>query len=284
MLCIVPAGAGAFCCTFTTILELSVRLCHCPSLLYWDGFPAKLTAKEGLRSALQSFFALHPVRVRLPWWAGILCACTWVLFRFQQLKFCGTAMVLGGRSQEPVYPSVVPLRSYSSLNLQQVASCDFYLYSLTGSSSSKPQTTAQKSNHLHEHSRHCIALLLGNGDMPIHNKSLILPSERPGRKYLMEEFMWFLYSLDISSFFPFCLLNFAKALVWSWSNAGFVASLQKCTAIMDEQIVLCPTEMGPRDCMAAPKQERPGSSPLSSGPERTRKKLQKKEAEHWQLV
>jgi len=48
--------------------------------------------------------------------------------RFQCLgKLCSAAMALRGGSQEPAYPSVVPLRSYSSLNLQQLTSCDFYL-------------------------------------------------------------------------------------------------------------------------------------------------------------
>lgn len=127
MVFIGPAEAGTFRCTFSANPELSVRLRHRSSLLYRDGFPAKLTAKESLWSALQSLFALRPGGARdsprgQEFW-GLAHE-----FRFQQLKFWGTAMELRDRSQEPVCPSVVPLRSYSSLNLQQVASCDFYLY------------------------------------------------------------------------------------------------------------------------------------------------------------
>lgn len=91
-------------------------------------------------------------------------------------KFCSTAMVLIGRSRKSVYPSVLPLRSYSSLNLQQVASCDFYLYSLPGNSSSKPQTTGQKSNHCLKRTRHSI---IGTGTRQqrrAHSQQILYPS------------------------------------------------------------------------------------------------------------
>lgn len=39
----------------------SLHLCCCLLVLYWDGFPAQLTEKESLHSALESFSVLGPV-------------------------------------------------------------------------------------------------------------------------------------------------------------------------------------------------------------------------------
>lgn len=116
-----------------------LHLCWSLPVLYWDGFPAKLTAKESLHPSFAEPLCVPSCRDEF---CGPQCEFCSVS------ASCDPAMVLRGRRQKPVYPSVVPFRSYSSLNLHQVPNCDFYLYSPSGSSSSKPQTTAQTGNHL----------------------------------------------------------------------------------------------------------------------------------------
>lgn len=146
MTCIVPNEAGSFCCTFTTIPEFfTPLLLPAGAVLGW--FPCKADSKrEPLLSFAEPLWVLSS--------RDEFCGLQWEFCSGS--ASCDHAMVLRGRRQKPVYPSVVPLRSYSSLNLQEVPSCDFDLYSPSGSSSSKPQTTAQTGNHLLKHSRYYI--------------------------------------------------------------------------------------------------------------------------------
>lgn len=154
-----PLTYALYCSSWSWYLLLHLH-CHpqalcmpvpLPIVAVLGWFPCKADSKGESPVSFAELLCIASCQgLRLPWRAGILCACTWVLFRFQQLKFCCTAMVLGGRSQEPVYPSVVPLRSYSSLNLQQVASCDFIF------------TVSQEVHHQNHRPQHKKAIIYRN--------------------------------------------------------------------------------------------------------------------------
>lgn len=143
MICIVPNGAGSFCCNFTAIPEFFTSvLLPAGAVLGW--FPCKADRKGEPSLSFGELLCFGSCRDEF-------CGLQWELCSGSVSH--DPAMVLRGRRQKAVYPSVELFRSYSSLNLQQVPSCDYYLYSPPGTSSSKPQTTAQKSNNLLKHSR-----------------------------------------------------------------------------------------------------------------------------------
>lgn len=152
-----------------------------------------------------------------------------------QCEFCSgsasrdPAIALRGRRQKPVYPSVVPFRSYSSLNLQQVLNCDFYLHSPSGSSSSKPQTTTQIGNHLLKHSRLYITGTVTRQWRHARPQQILPPPFRKAKKKTPDGGIYVFCNFFFLPSFPFFPSVFGiSQKPWSdlGSNASFVA-LQK---------------------------------------------------------
>lgn len=181
-------------------------------------------------------------------------------------------MVLRGWRQKPVSPSVVPFRSFSSLNLQQVPSCDFYLYSPSGSSSSEPQTTAQKGNHL----------LYITGSYWAMESCLLTINSSSSIQKSQEENIWWRHLCVFHVFFP--SFPFSPSVFWishkPWSDLVVMLVLwlyREMLCFNGWANCTLPTKMGNKElpgCFQA-KEARQEAVPFHEGLSQQGKKLQK---------